>query len=176
MPMRRSPASRSPALASASAETRATIAPTVRHAMRISCPTAVLPGVHRQPRHHVIEGTGVPSAVPGPRHGEHRRSMLGAGHPQRVGLHERLRRSQIQCPPAARAFTSVIPRALPATPATAPPGPPAMAHMGHHHPRLIVEADLFDDRVVGTQQPRNTLEIGTPFPDLWILVLDKPKP
>jgi hypothetical protein len=41
MPIRRSLASRS-TLASASAATRAQIAPTVRHAIRISCPTAVL--------------------------------------------------------------------------------------------------------------------------------------
>jgi hypothetical protein len=41
MPIRRSPTSRS-TLASASAATLPQIAPTVRHAMRISCPTAVL--------------------------------------------------------------------------------------------------------------------------------------
>jgi hypothetical protein len=41
MPIRRSPASRS-TLASASAATLPMIAPTVRHPMRISCPTAVL--------------------------------------------------------------------------------------------------------------------------------------
>jgi hypothetical protein len=41
MPMRVRPANRSTCVY-ASALTRATIAPTVRHAMRINCPTAVL--------------------------------------------------------------------------------------------------------------------------------------
>lgn len=76
MPMRRSPANRSTRL-SVSAHTRATIAPTVRQAIRINSHTAGFRAGHRQPGHCVIEAVRVPGMVARPRHRHHRRPMGG---------------------------------------------------------------------------------------------------
>ena len=77
------------AAASTSAQTRAMIAPTVRHAIRISSRDRGLRALGRQPGDLLVEDAGVTRAVPGPRHRRHRRPVLGAVHPRRVGLQPR---------------------------------------------------------------------------------------
>lgn len=60
-----------------------------------------LRAMRHQPGGGVIEGVGVPGAVPRPRHPGGNDPMLGAPHPRRVGLQKRLERAQIQRPPTA---------------------------------------------------------------------------
>ena len=57
--------------------------------------------------------------MPGPRHVRHDNTVLGAGHPRRVGLDHRLHRAQIQRPPAASSLTRVVPPAAALTDSTA---------------------------------------------------------
>ncbi len=73
-----------------------------------------------QPGHRLIERHRVARTMPGPRHVRHDNTVLGAGHPRRVGLDHRLHRAQIQRPPAASSFTGVVPPAAALTDSTAP--------------------------------------------------------
>jgi hypothetical protein len=111
--------------------------------------------VHRQPRHLVIEGVGVPGAVTGPRHGDHGGSMLAAIHPRRVGLQLHPRRAGVQRPPPPPPLTRVIPRRPPATTAAALPGTLARPHVHDQQlarPALVKDGALHD-RTFDTQQP-----------------------
>ena len=76
-----------------------------------------LRGVRDEPGDLIIERSGVPGAVTGPRHRGHRHPVLGTVHPWRVGLDEHADRAGIQRPPAAPSLTLVV---TAATPTTAP--------------------------------------------------------
>ena len=115
---------------------------------------------HRQPGHRVIEGVGVPGVVTRPRHQYHRRAMLGAVHPRRLGLQYHLHRAPIQAPPPAPTRTPVIA----GRPAAATPTPPRNAtsrpHPRHHQGvavgvflRELLKLDVLNHRaLVDTQQ------------------------
>ncbi len=126
-----------------------------------------LRGDRRQPRDGVVERMRMARVVPGPRNGRHSDPMRAAGHPGRVGLHERLHRSQVQSPPAPTTCTLIEPRAAPlARPASATTrrGRP---HVHHHDRRVLIEHHVLDDRVLQPHQ-------GTPYPCLAHAVLSSP--
>ena len=75
-----SPANRSCSL-STSAQTRVMIAPTVRHAIRISSVTAVFEHCVASQATCSSNTIGVPRAVPGPRHRRHRRARARGSSP-----------------------------------------------------------------------------------------------
>ena len=80
-----------------------------------------LGAVHRQPADLVLECSGEPRVVPSPRDCTDHHAMAAAGDPRRVGLDERKRRPEIQCPPAPPALAKVNSRAIGAdTPHTDP--------------------------------------------------------
>jgi hypothetical protein len=58
-----------------------------------------LGGLRRQPRHGLVEGVGMPGAVPRPRHMGHHHTVLATLHPRRVGLEPGLDHAQVQRPP-----------------------------------------------------------------------------
>jgi hypothetical protein len=63
-----------------------------------------------QPGDLLIEGVGVAGRVPSPRHRRHRRPMIATADPGSLCLQHRLDRAQVQSPPAAPAFATVIGR------------------------------------------------------------------
>src|SRR4051812_27691386 len=104
-----------------SAETRPTIAPTVRHAMRISSVTAVLEHCVASHATVFIEVAGVPDSVTRPRHRDHRRAVHPTVHPRRVGLDEHPHGPNVQRSPPPAALTPIEPRRSPTAPTTTPP-------------------------------------------------------
>ena len=76
--MRRSPSSRS-VVASASAQTRAMMCPTVRQEIRIRLVIVVFGAGGGQPGDLVVEVPGMGGSVPGPRHRGHHDPVLRAG-------------------------------------------------------------------------------------------------
>jgi hypothetical protein len=95
----------------------------------------------------------MPGAMTRPRHRDHCRPVLRAAHPRRIRLQPHRDRAEIQAAPPAPALTPVIPAGPSAAAATPAPGTLTRAHMRHHKPHLLIEDDLFDDRVFHTQQP-----------------------
>ena len=107
---------------------------------------------HRQPGHLIVEGAGVSGAVPRPGHRDHRRTMDRTVHSGRVGLEHRLDRAQVQRPPAPSALTGVIAR-RPSPAAAAPATSPLVrAHVRDQDLLVLVELDVFDDRLLDPQQ------------------------
>jgi hypothetical protein len=105
-----------------------------------------------QPRHLVIEHAGMPGVVPGPRDLSDHHSVLGAGHPHRIGLHEDPDRAQIQPPPPARLTATLVVAPAPATTAPAPATLPRHRPHRHDHDLLVlVEHDVLDDRLLDPQ-------------------------
>jgi hypothetical protein len=95
-----------------SALTRATIDPTVRHAIRSSSQTADrrLGGSRRQPGGQIVEVPRVAGAVARPGDRDDRWAMSTATDPGCVSLDEHLRRPQIQRPPPTATLAAVIAR------------------------------------------------------------------
>ena len=158
--MRRSPSRRS-TVASTSALTRVTIAPTVRHATRSSWHTARLRGPDREPGGQVIEVPGVPGAVAGPRHRGDHDAVASAADPRRGRLEEHLRRPQVQRSPAAAALAVVIARGP--SPAAAAAAPGLRVRPDRHHDRRgVVVVDEGNHR--GAQSTRRAAlrESATP--------------
>jgi hypothetical protein len=116
-------------------------------------PDRGLGGVHRQPRHLVVEGQGVARVVPRPGHLHHARPTPGAVHPRCIRLQEHLHHPEIQPTPAAASPTPVMPPGAPATPAAATSRTLTRPHMPHQHPGVLVELDVLDHRPFDTQQP-----------------------
>ena len=67
-----------------------------------------LGGAHSQPGGVVVEVPGVPGVVAGPGDSSNGRTVLGAGHPRRVGLEVHLGRAHIERSPTPAAFASVV--------------------------------------------------------------------
>jgi len=111
-----------------------------------------LRAVRHQPGSGVIEGVGVAGAVPCPGHLGGDDSVLGAAHPRRVSLQERLGRAEVQRPPTAAALTLVIAGA--ALPAASTPslGRFPGSHRDHHGLLVLVELDAFHDGLAQPQQ------------------------
>ena len=112
-----------------------------------------LRAVRHQPRGRVIEGVGVAGTVPRPRHLRGDDPMLGAAHPWRVRLQERLDLTQVQGPPPPPAFALVIAgAALPAATAATLGRLPGSRR---HHEDLfdLVELDVFHDDLGQPEQP-----------------------
>ena len=108
---------------------------------------------HRQPRHLIIEESGMPRAVACPRHRRDHHPISGTAHPGRVGLQHRLHRAQVQSPPPASTLPLVIARTAPPThPAPISP-PPSRPRMHHQHTLLLVELDPLDHGLLDPQQP-----------------------
>ena len=137
IPIRLSPSSRSTSRRASSA-TRSQIAPTVRHATRISSATAVFERVDRQPRRLVLKGAREPRVVARPRHRADHDTVAAARHPRRVGLDERNRRAEVQRPPATTALAEVI---APARDAGRPRSDHARASPAGRYDHLALVAD-----------------------------------
>ena len=123
-----------------------------------------LRAVRHQPGDLIVEGSGVPGAVTGPRHRGHRHPMLRAAHPRRLGLDEHPHRAGIQRPPAAPPLTLVVAAAPPiaATAATAS----ATTKTTRHDDLLgvVVELDRLDHHRCSTPITRaHTLFDCTPL-------------
>ena len=106
-----------------------------------------LRAVRHQPGDLIVERSGVPGAVTGPRHRRHRHPMVGAGHPWRVGLDEHPHRAGIQRPPPPSSLTLVI---AAATPIAAPAATPRASAEPARHDDLagvLVELDGLDHHV-----------------------------
>ena len=106
-----------------------------------------LRAVRRQPGDLIIERSGVPGAVTGPRHRRHRHPMVRTGHPWRLGLDEHPHRAGIQRPPPSSSLTLVI---AAATPIAAPAATPRASAQPTRHDDLagvLVELDGLDHHV-----------------------------
>lgn len=90
--------------------------------------------------------------MPGPRHVRHDNTVLGAGHPRRVGLDHRLHRAQIQRPPAASSLTRVVPPAAPLTHSTAPRSGAGRPDPTDQHLGVPVELDSLHDGLLHTEK------------------------
>jgi hypothetical protein len=113
----------------------------------------LLGGVDRQPGGGVVERAGVPGAVACPGHGGHYHPMLGAADPGRLGLQVGADHAEVQRPPAPPPLALVEAGAAPATPTAAALDPLAGPHRHHQRLLILVEADLFHDRLLDTEQP-----------------------
>src|SRR5262249_13863267 len=96
---------------------------------------------------------GMPGVVARPRNLDHRRTVLGAVHPRRVGLQEHLDHPQVQRPPPPPALTLVKPAGPAGAPAPPLPGALAGTYMGYQSPGLVVELDPLHHGVFDTEQP-----------------------
>jgi hypothetical protein len=159
MPIRRKFANRS-MLFSVSAHTLATIAPTVRQAIRINSHTAVFE--HATASQATVSSKARVCPARWRAHGTAttRRPMDRAVHPGRIGLQEHLNGAPIQAPPPAQTLTAVIPGCLATAAATAARNTTSRPHP-RFHPRLTVgvvllgflELDVLDHgALVDTQQ------------------------
>ena len=138
-------------MAVASSVTRAQIQPTVRHATRISCETAVLRRLDRQPRDLIFEAARERRVVPGPRDRRDNHAVTLAANPRRVGLEIRERGAEVQRPPTPAPLTEVITRAAPPAMRTAIPLPCARADR-HHQRARVGQLDVLHDSSPQTEE------------------------
>ena len=114
-----------------------------------------LRAVGDQPGDLIIERSGVPGAVTGPRHRRHRHPMVGAVDPWRVGLDEHPHRAGIQRPPPPSSLTPVIAGAAPTALAATTGDTPAEPARHHDLAGVLVELDgLDDDAAFDADHPR----------------------
>ena len=185
MPIRRRSDNQIHLVLSMSAQTRVTMAPTVRQAIRISRRTRRIssPAPPARPPGH-RNSVGMPGTVARPGHRGHRRPVFGAAHPRRLGLEHHLHGAPIQAPPPARTLTPVIPRPPTATTAAAARNPTSWPHPRQHPAGRCQPGPR---RTPRTRCPRSPCACRHPTaheitshcarrcPLPWFLTLDKPE-
>ncbi len=162
MPILLSPSSRSPS-ASTSAQTRAVIDPTVRHAMRINSVIALFEDWVAS--HVMVSSKSRGCAAPCLAHGTCATTTPCSGHGTR-GVSASRKAGTV---PTSSAPPSPTPaRVVASAPAPAHPAPATSsadrADVGHQRLIVVVELDPFDDRLVDAQQ-------GAPYPGVAHAVL-----
>ncbi len=107
----------------------------------------------------IVKEPGVPGAMtrPGQRRDHH--PVLGAVHPRRVSLQDRLHDTQIQAPPPPPTLPLVITRATLSAHPAAPPLPAHWPHMRDQQALVFIELDPLDRGLLDPEQP-------SPYPSI----------
>jgi hypothetical protein len=112
-----------------------------------------LGAVDGQPRDLVLERAGEPGLMACPGDRADHDPVTAAGHPGRVGLHERQRRAEVKPAPSPAALAQVEPRRPAPADATAIASSPVRPR-GDHDLSPVADPHVLDDRPPQAKQPR----------------------